>query len=110
MKILELSKILNCEIIVGTSETKDIDIKNVYIGDLLSIVMSKAQAGCVWITIQTHLNIVAVAELIEMSCIIVAENMEIEGSTILKAEKLNIPILKSKQTSFELACLINNIK
>ena len=83
---------------------ENIEIEGVYIGDLLSIVMSKAKKNYAWITIQTHLNIVAVAELLELSCIIVVENMEVAEDTLKKAKELNIPIFKTSESAYTIAC------
>lgn len=87
----------------------NIEVKGVYIGDLLSIVMSKAKQDYVWITIQTHLNIVAVAELLELACIIVVENMDVEKETVEKAKELNIPIFKTSQSAYEVACRLSSM-
>ena len=87
----------------------DIEIEGVYIGDLLSIVMSKAKKNYVWITIQTHINIVAVAELLELSCIIVVENMEVAEDTLKKAKELNIPIFKTSESAYEMACRMSSM-
>lgn len=83
----------------------DNEIKNVYIGDLLSWVMGRAKENCAWITIQGHVNIIAVATLVNAACIIVCENAEISADTIEKAESEEIPLLKSKLNSYELAKL-----
>lgn len=82
----------------------DIEIEGVYIGDLLSIVMAKAKKNYVWITIQTHINIVAIAELLELSCIIVVENMAVDNDTLDKAKELNIPIFKTSESAYQVAC------
>jgi hypothetical protein len=82
----------------------DIEIEGVYIGDLLSIVMAKAKKNYVWITIQTHINIVAIAELLELSCIIVVENMAVDNDTLEKAKELNIPIFKTSESAYQVAC------
>jgi hypothetical protein len=83
-----------------------IEIEGVYIGDLLSIVMSKAKKNYAWITIQTHINIVAVAELLELACIIVVENMEVDDDTLLKAKELKIPVFKTSESAYQMACRI----
>ncbi len=88
---------------------ENIEVEGVYIGDLLSIVMSKAKNNYVWITIQTHINIVAVAELLELSCIIVVENMEIADETLVKAKELNIPIFKTTESAYNVACRLCNM-
>ena len=107
MKITSLSEKLGCEVICGNENDNDISLENVYIGDLLSVVMSKAKEQSIWITIQTHLNIMAVAELLDITCIIVVEGMEIEEQTIAKSNELQIPILKTKASAYDVACMLN---
>lgn len=102
MLVENLAKELELEII--SCSGSDITAEGVYIGDLLSIVMGNACENNIWITIQTHLNILAVAELIGISAIIVAENMEINKETIDKSTELGIPLLKSKQSAYQIAC------
>lgn len=79
------------------------EIEGVYISDLLSWVMGKAEENCAWITIQGHINIVAVASLVGVSCIIIAESSEISIDTIEKAVKEEIPIFKTELTEYEVA-------
>ena len=87
----------------------EIEIEGVYIGDLLSIVMSKAKKNYAWITIQTHINIVAIAELLELACIIVVENMEVDNDTLDKARELNIPIFKTYESAYQMACRLSDL-
>lgn len=112
MILKDLSEKLDCEILSGNNDieklkTMDIPTENVYIGDLLSVVMAKAKEQSIWLTIQTHLNIMAVAELLDMVCIIVVEGMEVEEQTINKSNELQIPILKTKASAYEIACKLN---
>ncbi len=83
---------------------ENITVDGVYIGDLLSIVMSKAKQNYAWITIQTHINIIAVAELLELACIIVVENMDVDKETLEKAKELNIPVFKTAESAYQVAC------
>lgn len=102
MKVVDFANKLQLDVVAKNEN--EIEINGVYIGDLLSIVMSKAKEKNVWITIQTHLNILAVAELLDISAIIVAENMEISKDTIAKANDIGIPLFKSKLSAYEIAC------
>lgn len=86
----------------------DKEIENIYIGDLLSWVMGKAPENCAWITIQGHINIVAVALLVEASCIIVAEGAEVSEESVAKASEENIPLIKTKLTHYEIAKIFCN--
>ena|SRR5665647_922689 len=99
---------LNLELITGRPDDLN-EIKGVFIGDLLSLVMSRAKQGDLWITIQTHINVVAVTDLLEIGAVLVAENMEIEKDTIRKADDLGIIILKSNQSAYQLACQIHDL-
>ena len=76
------------------------EVKGGYVGDLLSCVMAKAEAGNLWVTVQGHPNVVAVATLVGISAIIVAENARIDPETAEKAEQEAIPILSSGKSAF----------
>ena len=56
-----------------------------YMGDLLSVVMGEADEGQAWITIQSHVNIVAVASLKGVPVIIIAHGFEPDEETMAKA-------------------------
>jgi len=62
--------------------------------------MAKAQAGNVWVTLQGHPNIVAVASLINLAGIIITEAMSPDPVTLEKAEEEGIPILTTELTTF----------
>lgn len=107
MKSFELASEVGIQSLIETD--KEIIIEGVYIGDLLSIVMSKAKANYVWITIQTHMNIMAVAELLDIGCIIIVENMEVEADALKKAKELDIPVFKTHESAYQIACKLNNM-
>ena len=93
---------LGLEIVAG-NQGGDRPVENGYCGDLLSDVMGNAPPGSVWITIQSHLNIVAVALLREMAAIVVAGGFAPDEETIARAEKEGIPILRWPGSSYDLA-------
>ncbi len=105
MKVRELAQKLNLRLFAG-EDGLEREISGVYIGDLLSRVMSNSESGSAWITIHTHVNIVAVASLNELSCIIIPEGIEPEENTLDKAVAESIPILGKKVSSYSLACRI----
>ncbi len=73
-----------------------------YAGDLLSDVIAHSRKGNVWITIQTHPNIVAVATMKELAGIILTGGREPDAETVQKAEEEGIPLLVSSLFTFEL--------
>ena len=99
MGIADLVKKLRLEVLSGNDLSADID--GVYIGDLLSHVMSKAQQGNIWLTVQTNVNIVAVASLCDVACIILPEGIKPDSAALQKAEAEEIIILSYTGTAFE---------
>ena len=77
-----------------------------YTCDLLSWVMAHGQAGMAWITVQTHMNVIAVASLMEMSAVIIPEGIEIEAPSLTKAREEGITVLSSSRTAFELCAIM----
>ena len=73
-----------------------------YASDLLSDVIAHSRKGNIWITIQTHPNIVAVATMKELSGIILTGGRAPDPDTVQKAEEEGIPILVSPLYTFEL--------
>ena len=71
-----------------------------YASDLLSRVMTRARQGNVWVTLQSHPNIVAVAVLVELAGVIVTEGMSPDPVTLEKAAEEGVPILTSPHTTF----------
>ena len=106
MKVSELIEKLNLEILTSSDFT-DRDITGCYIGDLLSWVMGKAKSGDAWITIMNNINIVAVAELTDVSCIILSEGVSVGEDIVKKADGEDIIILKSDKTSYDLAVALS---
>mgnify|MGYP001334019741 CR=1 FL=1 len=102
MTVRDVMEKLQLKLIAGESGLHK-KIKGVYICDLLSWVMSHACNDDAWITIQTHPNIIAVATLLELSCIIIPENAEVEEDTIQKANEEAVPILTSSDSGFKIS-------
>lgn len=89
-------------ILKTNNETANKEIKGVYCCDLLSFVMSKGSKNDLWITVQTHMNIVAIASLLEFACILVPENINIEEETLIKANEEDICILSTSLNAYEI--------
>jgi len=72
------------------------------VGDLLSDVMANSREGDVWITCQSHQNIVAVSVLKEHAGIILVLGKEPDKDTVEKASREGIPLLVTKLSGFEI--------
>lgn len=83
------------------------EISGVYCCDLLSFVMSKAYAGCAWVTVMGNINSIAVATLAEISCIILADGVIPDEKALEKATEHNVPILSTDNPVFEAALAVH---
>ena len=80
-----------------------------YCGDLLSWVMGRAQSGDAWVTIMTNINVVAVASLTDVACVILAEDSQPEPAVVEKAKAQGINLFLSEKNSFELCAEIGRL-
>ena len=87
----------------------DRPVEGGYAGDLLSWVMGNAFAGCAWVTIMTNRNIIAVATLIEMACIILAEGCELDEELQSLAEDQGVNVLGSPQGTYEICAALSKV-
>ena len=73
-----------------------------YTCDLLSWVMAHGAAGMAWVTVQTHMNVIAVASLMEMAAVIIPEGIEMETPSLEKAKDEGICVLQTALTAYEI--------
>ena len=78
----------------------DKEIDGAYVGDLLSWVMGKANSGNLWITIMSNVNIVAVATLADISCIILAEGVNPDADALKVAQEKGVNILSTDESAY----------
>jgi hypothetical protein len=91
---------LELEVICG-EDRLSAPVEGAYASDLLSDVMGRARAGSVWITLQTHQNIIAVASLRELPAILIVNNGQLHEDTIMAAVREGIVLLRSVGDSFQ---------
>ena len=104
MKVSKLIELSGAKCLTG--EYEDREIACGYTCDLLSHVMGKGQADMAWITVQAHMNVIAVAALLDFACVIIPENLPVEAPIIAKAKDEDIIILSSEKTAYELVVLL----
>ena len=87
--------------VVCAGRGADAEVTGAYAGDLLSDVIANSKAGNVWVTMQVHVNIVAVAVLKDLSAIILVNGRTPAEDTLKKASEENVTILTSGLPAFE---------
>jgi serine kinase of HPr protein (carbohydrate metabolism regulator) len=83
------------------TKTEDKDIIGVFISDMLSDVMGSAKPADLWLTVQTHKNIVSAANLVDIGAVIITHNKKVPKDTIDLANRFNVIILSSDLSTFE---------
>lgn len=107
MKVSKLTEALGLKTV--TLPEPEREINGVYVGDLLSFVMSRAHEDNIWITIMSNINVIAVATLVNTSCIILAENVMPDNDVISTASEKGINILATDKTAYEIAVAVSNL-
>jgi len=102
VKLENLVKALSLEVLT-CKDSLQRDITGAYVSDLLSDVMANSREGEVWITLQTHMNIVAVAGLKNLAGIIVVGGRRPEDDILKKAEAEKIVVMLTSVRAFETA-------
>lgn len=93
----------------GGSQGLNREISGGYTSDLLSDVMGHAESGRVWITLQTHKNVIAIASLKELAAVILIKGFEPDADMLAHAEEEGIPVLGTNEQAFEITGKLFNL-
>jgi bifunctional DNase/RNase len=104
MKVKDLAVALNMKVVQPAGE--DGEIAAGYTSDLLSDVMANAKDDCALITIQAHVNTVAVAALTGVSAVIICNDRPIPEDMVTAAQRESIPILQTDKNQFTTSYLV----
>lgn len=98
MKVAQLAELLNAKVVAQA----DRDIACGYSCDLLSWVMAHGKADMAWVTVQAHLNVIAVAVLADMACVIAAEGVKFPADAVAKAQSEELALLECDKSAYEI--------
>jgi len=100
MKLSEIVEKLNLKPLTVVQDYSRIEPSCGYASDLLSCVMSGAAHQSVWVTLQAHINIIAVASLLDLSGIIITEGAKPDDATLAKATEEGINLFSTEESTF----------
>lgn len=104
MKLQTILDLSDCRMLVKGRPERE--ISRIFCCDLLSIAMSKAPADSVWVTVMGNRNTLAVASLVDVACIVLAEGVSLDEGTLAKAEEEGISVLTTDLPVFDIALKI----
>ncbi len=102
MKLSQIVEKFNLKVVCNAINL-DVEVNNGYVSDLLSDVLANSEENDLWITLQIHHNIVAIASMKGLSGIVIINGREPEEETVKKAQEKGVAIMVSQMTAFELS-------
>ena len=102
MTVKELVEALNLKVLSGEQGLNK-EIEGCYVSDLLSDVMGNAEMNNVWVTLQPHKNVMAIASLKELACVILVKGQSASEDTLEQSNEEGIPFLSTNMQTFETA-------
>lgn len=100
MKLSSLAKALQARPLTDTAEA---EVRGCYISDLLSDVLAHAKPGVLWVTIQTHRNVVSVASMKDVAAVLITCNRQPDPAIVKEAEDEGIVIFSTPLSTYEAA-------
>jgi predicted transcriptional regulator len=108
MQVKDILTILDLKVF-GGSQGLNNEITGGYTSDLLSDVMGYAENGKIWITLQTHKNVIAIASLKDLAAVILIKGLEPDADMLAQAEEEGIPVLGTNDQAFETTGKLYNL-
>ena len=108
MKVKDIITALELKVF-GGSQGLDREITGGYTSDLLSDVMGYAENGKIWITLQTHKNVIAIASLKELAAVILIKGNDPDTDMLAQAKEEGIPVLGTNEEAFEITGKLFNL-
>ena len=104
MKVNELAEAMDLKPLALSDGEREID--GCYVGDLLSWVMGRAKSGNVWVTIMSNVNIVAVATLADVACVVLAVGVTVGEDVTAVAKAKGVNLFTTDLTAYEIAAKV----
>lgn len=108
MIVAEAAKRIDGTFLAG-AEAADREVLGGYASDLLSDVIANSREGDIWLTMQKHVNIVAVAQLKGLACIVLVNGRQPEPDTVKRADEEHIPLISTPFTAFEVVGILYSL-
>lgn len=102
MKVSELVEKYGLKVFSGEAGLEN-EVTGGYVSDLLSDVMGHAKENQVWITLQTHRNVLAIASLKDLAAVILVKGLQPDEDTMEHSTEEGVPVLGTAMETFEMA-------
>ena len=93
--------------IVSGEHLCDNEVTGAYACDLLSWVIGRAKEKDALVTVMTNMNVIAVAVMADLSCVILTEGVKLDENAAKKAVENDIPVLSSSKPTYEVCAMLH---
>ena len=108
MKVKKLLESKHFQLISDKSGIEN-EVNGMFSSDLLSHVMGFASESNILITVLNNINVLGVASLLDLSCVIFSHNIQVNEAIITKTNELNIPLIRTKLSTSETVIVLNKL-
>lgn len=108
MTISELCNKTGFKLVIGEN-LADREVTGAYACDLLSWVIGRAEEGNALVTVMTNINVIAVAVMADLSCVILTEGVTLDENAVQKALQNDVPVLASDKNTFETCTILGKV-
>ncbi len=109
MTVTEAAEAIRGTIVSCAATAATREVSGGYASDLLSDVMANSREGNVWVTLQKHVNVVAVAQLNGLAAIVLVNGRTPEPDTVVRAEEQGIPIVSTELPAFDAVGILHSL-
>ena len=99
----EYARAADMELLLPDMADQELTVTGCYVGDLLSNVMGNAKSGQIWLTVMTNINVLAVAQLLELAGVVLVEGNQPAEGVLERATLEGIPVFRTQEAAFETA-------
>ncbi len=108
MTINQLCEKTNLKFVSG-DHLGEREVSGVYACDLLSWVIGRAKENDALVTVMTNVNVIAVAVMADLSCVILTEGVTLDENALNKAVENDVPVLCSESTTYEVCAMLSSV-
>jgi predicted transcriptional regulator len=109
VKVAEAAERIGGVVVAGAADVAEREIRGGYASDLLSDVLGNCHEGDLWVTMQKHINIVAVGQLRELAGIVLVGGRRPDAETVARADQEHLPIVSTDQSTFDVAGILYSL-
>ncbi len=102
MQLRQIIQTMELKVLSGDPD-QPVEVGMAYISDILSDVMARGVKGAIWITNQTHMNVIAICFFKSLAAVILPDGLEPDESVLSKAREKSILVLSTTSSAFEVA-------